>query len=332
MEAVRMRPKVSAHRAAGYRRTQGSGMEGGIFANQATAAFYGSPPGGEVDFLSRLEEAEARDDNNNRHWDPAAAHNNRERAGQEYRSTLDHNKNSSIVFGDDSTAALARAPAASMYQTTNQQQQAQTQFMHEKAKERHEEQILMKLMVEDHGMTEKEARQEIALYRQEQAQAAARQGTSVPRAGHQAAQQEPRRGLQPNGGVANAHLAQQQRQQQMQAQRGVPSPQQQFMTMNQMQARYQQQQHQQQVEEELLQEQQRQQMQQQQQMMEFTRQPRNEFGNRYPVERHTNSPADVPAGARMGPDHKGVPKTREGGGRANRSALEGGIFAPGVWS
>lgn len=332
MEAVRMRPKVSAHRAEGYRRTQGSN----IFGNETTAGFYAAPPGGELDFLARLEQAEARDDNNQR-WDAAAAQNNREQAGVQYRQTLSHNKGSSIVFGDDSTPVRANVSKKNdMYQTTNQREQQQMHFMHEQAKERHEEQILMKLMVEDHGMSVKDAKYEIALYRQEQAQAAQAAKSAQAQAPQQAAQ---RRGLQPNGQAVNAHMArQEQMRRDQQMQRGAPSAQQQFQTTNQMQAHYQRQQAvAQQQHEEMLRAQQlayQQQQLQQQQHMQRTRQPRNEFGGRYPVEPHYNSAEDVAAGRRVGADvvHAGVPRQREGGGRANFSAIEGGIFAPGVWS
>ena len=76
-----------------------------------------------------------------------------------------------IVFGDDSSPprqqASHGAASSTMYQTTNGANQQQMQDMHQQALQRHHEGTLVKLMVEEHGMSEKEAWAEIALYRKE---------------------------------------------------------------------------------------------------------------------------------------------------------------------
>ena len=298
-----MRPQRSNYRAAGHAKTNGSSIPGGIFGVEPT--FYqqaGLSP--EEDFMTKLEAAEGRD--------LLTAQELRQNTGQEYQSTLQRQRGSNIVFGDDSSPPRHGngRGGASQWQTTNQMQQDQMQRMHEKALERREEQILMQIMMEQHGMTEKDAKFEIALYRKEQAAAEAA-GHTVPRAQQQ--QPPPARGLQPNGRMVNAHLAQQR---QPQPQHWMPpaaqAPQPQAAWPRQVQPS-------------------RASDNEAAAGGILRQQQRTESGTPFPVVKHYNSPGDMAAGGRNH-SHSGEPRRREGGGRANQSAVEGGIFAPGVWS
>ena len=331
-QPLRMRPQVSQGRADGNRRTNGSSIPGGIFGNQHE--FYSAGDTG--DFLSRVEAAEMRDNQARSSFMPGTAQENRQWASDEYQHTLQRQRGTSVVFGDDSTQAAAKRPSASMYQTTNQQQQAQTEQMHKQALERHEEQILMQLMVDDHGMTEKEARHEIALYRKEQAQ------QQAPRARHQQ-QAPPPRGLQPNGHVANAYVAQQHLQPQQQQFQRAQQQQQQLMQMQQQRPQTAPPPPQQQFQPPPPQ-------QRYHSPPPFVhdsypepppqRAGRGQVGGRFPPNPHYNSPMDMAAGVARGNTSDpmgnnkmaGMPQVRAGGNRVNVSAVEGGIFAPGVWS
>ena len=73
-----------------------------------------------------------------------------------------------IHFGDDSS------PQQRGFETTNAASQAAVQRSHEFAKARHEEKVLVGLLIEQHGMSPAEARQELMLFRQKQAQLAGR--------------------------------------------------------------------------------------------------------------------------------------------------------------
>jgi hypothetical protein len=375
-----MRPRASADRADGHRRTNGSSIPGGIFGTEQQ--FYETHSGGDA-FLDRLEAAELRDNAMR-----GGTAEEQRRANSDARQAIAHAAHgSNMIFGDDSPPAHSRG--ASAFQTTNQVQQEQTRQMHEKALERQEDQVLMQIMVQDHGMSVREARHEIDLYRREQAQEGQGRSKAPP--------PQKQRGLQPNGHIANAHIAHAQQQQyhhgpphhhqlqrqQQQQQRQVmgrpqqqhfqppppqaaplvdythqqrepppaqqqrfppPAQQQRFPPPSQPQSRSPQQNFQ--APGQNSQQQQRQHQQANnlfhtpspltpdnaEDAFGIVRRPRNEFGAKFPVNPHYNSPSDVAAGAQISPTHGSMPRALDGAGRVNHSSVEGGLFAPGVWS
>ena len=309
--------------------TNNSSIAGGIFGTDPIA--HPTPHRTSTDFLSRVEEAEARD--NQRQQQPpglgayAEVGYEQDRA---YERRLQQERGN-IVFGDDSSpwnrpTRPAAAPTFNPFQTTNQMQQQAVQKKHEEALQRHEESILMQIMVEQYGMSTKEAKHEIELYHQEQAQARSqgggRQGTGQP-------------------------YQQQQQQQQSQPQPPPPPPQQQPQGFHRQHRG--QQQIQQQMQQRPQQMQMQMQMQQQQQLCvrDYTApqqapQQRSLLSmspaeqRQYYVQRQMQSSAprsnEVTFGARRTAQHPGVVRTNESMVNRNVSFVDGGIFAPGVWS
>ena len=182
---TRMRPRMDRPS-----RTNASSISGGIFGTEH--AFYSHLPDGKGgDFMSRLEQAEQRDARtlaligdwaDDRHVHDTSPYN--PEALLYHRRVRHVQDRGAIQFGDDSPVQKG----ASRYQTTNGANQKLMQQSHERALAKHEEKILVDIMVDQHGMSEHEAKQEIEMYRREQAQQGIKQAPP---------QQQLRRGWQP---------------------------------------------------------------------------------------------------------------------------------------
>jgi len=162
------RPRLRPRADKGVSRTNASSVAGGLFGREPAA--YRTISGGD-DFLAKLEVAEARDDYHRRQPAPSVDFTLASLNEQQQHRMRARQKhwNGSIFLGDDSTGQRSTAPA-SMYQTTNSENQLRMQEMHQNALTRQQEKTLIKIMVDQHGLTESEAKHEIALYNKEVAQ------------------------------------------------------------------------------------------------------------------------------------------------------------------
>ena len=179
-----MRPRPRADK--GVSRTNASSISGGLFGREPSAYRY-SPEGG--DFLSRVEQAEARDADRRRN--PSGAFGCNDHAinyGCGSAPTVDYtlstleeqqqmrernrqkSQGGSIFIGDDTTHLHRRSPG-DMYTTTKAQDQLKMQQSYQSALTRHQERMLIQIMVEQHGLSEAEAKSEIELYHKEEAEA-----------------------------------------------------------------------------------------------------------------------------------------------------------------
>jgi len=113
---------------------------GGVFGGGA----YEAQAKNDDQFLSRLAVAEQRDLMN--------------------RQQLIRPNASSLMLGDDSRVDQRQ------WRTSNEMQQERVQQTHKIAMQREEDRKLMQIMVDEHGLTAQQARQEISLYRKEQTQ------------------------------------------------------------------------------------------------------------------------------------------------------------------
>ena len=278
--------------------TNNSSIAGGIFGTETGFRAPVRPNTGD-DFLQQLEQAEQRDNRvqqsmytgSSNAYVPAprpgaykAVEDEQERA---YQRRLQQERGN-IVFGDDSSPwnQPVRRQMDSRFQTTNQLQQEQARKVHEEALQRHEEKVLMEIMVEQYGMSTKEARHEIDLYHREQQQQQQQAGGGGG---------APPRGQPPPPPQQQQPWQQQPRQQpQWPQQQQQPQPQQRSLLS--LSPAEQQSYHQQR------------QLQQQQQRQ----------GHAF--------------GARRTAQHPGIPRTNAQAQDRNGSSLDGGIFAPGVWS
>ena len=171
-EGTRPRPRVDRPSKVNQ-----SSVPGGIFGYTPAAGRPNRP----TDFLQQLEQAEQRDELEQRrvgdwvayHAQDTAPYNN-DALSYHRRVRLQQDRGS-LCFGDDSPPHKAK----SMYMTTSSAQQMHTQEMLERARAKHEERLvreqeatLMDIMTGEHGMSHEEARREIDLYRREQAQRA----------------------------------------------------------------------------------------------------------------------------------------------------------------
>ena len=185
---VRMRPRADK----GVSRTNASSVTGGLFGREPASysqyrmpnAVAGPFAGDMDDFMARLEQAEARDTGYNKvsGYMPDAS-NQTLSTHEEQQAMRDRNRNrnwqGSIFLGDDSTAAQRKTPDK-MYQTTKMSEQIAMQEGLRNALTRQQERTLIDIMIEQHGMTEAEARYEIELYNKEEAAKDAEKYASRP--------------------------------------------------------------------------------------------------------------------------------------------------------
>ena len=164
--AVRPRARVRSQSQA-HVKNFSSGVADNVFGGHAS----GNTPAatGGLDFLSRVEQAERRDESRLSHrGGPPSTNPYAQRT--DFQRMRDKDRQGSLVFGDD--APPTGHNTQSMYETTNGRNQLAMTSSLKQAHERHEETVLKKIMIEQHGMSMAEANVEIKLYRQEQAAAA----------------------------------------------------------------------------------------------------------------------------------------------------------------
>jgi hypothetical protein len=180
---VRQRPKANKPSI-----TNASSMPGGLFGRQPStygqvveqepAQYRMAPSAGDgLDFLTRVEQTEARDSrriggagpSSIVFGDDSTSYDVSRQNRQVTQQRRQQQWQGGIVFGDDSTVASKQRPGSSMYETTNASNQAKMQQQHRAALKKQEEQVLVDIMVEQHGMSVDEARRELTLYRDEQA-------------------------------------------------------------------------------------------------------------------------------------------------------------------
>ena len=179
-----MRPRPRADR--GVSRTNASSVPGGLFGREPAQYSYAAKGGDGLDFLSRVEDAEMRDmgrrapsgaiGSGNEHTiaygmgdapttNYTMASLNEQQ--QQRQRTRQKNWQGSIQMGDDSRPA---SRANGMYQTTSGQTQLHMQQQYQSALTRQQERTLIDIMMNEHGMSEGEARYEIELYNKEMGQ------------------------------------------------------------------------------------------------------------------------------------------------------------------
>jgi len=194
---VRMRPKANKPSINNM-----SAVEGGLFGREPSTYGhrivddpYGVVPhggaGGNLDFLSRVEQAEARDSDRQRARVRQKGHQAYAKRSMEGGMMDD----GGISFGGDSMPN----PRANqdMYQTSNSAVNQQMQQMHENAVQRHHEQTIRKLLREEHGLSEAECDHEINLWRQE---VAAGKAAPIPAAEAQVPSTQARRAARGENG------------------------------------------------------------------------------------------------------------------------------------
>lgn len=158
--AVRLRPKANKPSVNNFSASNGHVPYG------AAMPFNGGAPG-DLDFLSRVEQAEARD--SARQQDSA-----RRRTGAKgHQAYVKRHHDGGlmdtggVVFGGDNTPRAQRQPAGNMYTTSNSATNQQMQQMHAAAVQKHQEDTIRKLLMEQHGLSKREAEEELKLWRQE---------------------------------------------------------------------------------------------------------------------------------------------------------------------
>lgn len=168
---VRPRPKANKPSINNMSAVEGGlwGREPNTYGQRIVDDPYGVVPhgggggGGGIDFLSRVEQAEARDSDRQRS-------RVRQKGHQAYaRRSVDGgmmDDGGGVSFGGDSMANQQRD---NRFQTSNSAVNSQMQQMHEQAVQRQHEQTIRTLLREQHGLSEADAEHEIKLWRQEQA-------------------------------------------------------------------------------------------------------------------------------------------------------------------
>ena len=171
---VRMRPKANKPSIANM-----SAVEGGLFGREPQTygqrivdnpyevlphgggGGYGG--GGNLDFLSRVEQAEARD----------SERQNSARQRKGHRAYVKRHPDGGmmddggVVFGDDTAPQNRQHRKQEMYTTSNGATNTAMQNQLEAAVQRQHEQTIRQLLMEQHGLSAKEAERELVLWRQE---------------------------------------------------------------------------------------------------------------------------------------------------------------------
>jgi len=133
---------------------------------------YGGGGGGSLDFLDRLEQAEARDNDHYNEMEQFRLQTQQKghRAFQKRAQDGSICYDQGISFGDDSSPQVRKSN--SMYQTSNNATNQAMADQHEAAKQRHHEATIRELLLEQ-GFGEQQIQHEIALWRRDLASGAA---------------------------------------------------------------------------------------------------------------------------------------------------------------
>lgn len=166
---TRLRPKANKPSINNMSAQQGGlfGREPSTYGQQITSEPYGVVPhmgGGGLDFLDRVAQAEQRDSERQRSARGRKGHQAFVKRAQD-GSLME--AAGGIHFGDDAPTQQQQRQRAHMYQTSNSATNSQMQTMHEEAVQRHHEDTIRKLLMDEHGLSAKEAERELVLWRQE---------------------------------------------------------------------------------------------------------------------------------------------------------------------
>jgi len=119
-----------------------------------------------LDFLDRLASAESRDsDRLSSRQRKATQKGHKAYARRHQDGGL--MEEGGIVFGDDQMPQGPGTGTSDMYQTSNSYNNAKMQEQHEEAVQRHHENTIRQLLIEQHGLTRQQAEHELKLWKQE---------------------------------------------------------------------------------------------------------------------------------------------------------------------